>query len=490
MTAEMLRKTIVSTIKEVKGKERVLEFIGTTELIDRDNEVIKADAWQFERYKANPVVQWAHIYSAPPIGKTVAIRQTKKRETVFEIEFADYEYADIIFKLCKGGFLNATSVGFIPLEYEEGKKAGDPRRIYTKVELLEISIVPVPSNPDALISARNAGVITVKEFNALTQDITKAEVISQAAGKEFNQVTKPEETEDYYRVPVPGEGGDKHSEHRIRTITISEKQGIKALYCGEDKVVITYLFSKEEKYGWTMAKAEAWVKEHEKSYRPRLNTQEELRDELDYVIDIIKTGDLNAENKKLAGELYKTLDFNEEFRQGTLRQECWNMMDCLAMCLYRTMDADLTAEEKVKDLNAAVSAFHKAFKAWIEAALAAGIIDNGHQDDRNISPVVDAYAGFVKSALRISGSDIPVEIKTSDIRSAIEPVIEALSQNHEAHNKCHDMVMKALDEICQEGDKSGGREESEAISELAAQRLIQETINEIMKRRKINAYNT
>jgi len=76
-----------------------------------------------------------------------------------------------IFKLCKGGFLSATSVGFIPLESVPGKRngqgmllPGEAYRTFTRVELLELSIVPVPSNPEALISARNAGLISVKEF--------------------------------------------------------------------------------------------------------------------------------------------------------------------------------------------------------------------------------------------------------------------------------------------------------------------------------------
>ncbi len=170
--AEMTQKIITTRVKEVPAKERVLEFIGTTEIPDRDGEVIKADAWQVDRYIKNPVVQWAHQYDKPPIGKTLSIRQNKKKETIFEIEFASsetYEFADTIYKLCREGYLNATSVGFIPIEYEKGKKESDASRIFTKVELLEISIVPVPSNPEALVTARNAGVITTKEFEAITK---------------------------------------------------------------------------------------------------------------------------------------------------------------------------------------------------------------------------------------------------------------------------------------------------------------------------------
>jgi len=54
------------------------------------------------------------------------------------------------------------------------------------------------------------------------------------------RLTKPETTENYIRIPVSG----GHKGHRIRTITISEEQGISALYCGTCKIVMTYLFDR------------------------------------------------------------------------------------------------------------------------------------------------------------------------------------------------------------------------------------------------------
>ena len=238
---DILRKIIPCEIKEIS--DRVLEFIGSTETQDRDGEVIKADGWDLKNYKKNPVFMWAHRYDQPPIGKATSVK-AKDGKLTFKIEFADkdtYEFADTIYRLYKGGFMSATSVGFMPdtdaIEEGDGEKA--PRRTYTKQELLELSAVPVPSNPDALVQARDSGLITVKELEL---------------------VTKPETTEDYHRVPVPGEEG-KHNGHRIRTIDISEKEGIKALYCGECKKVITYLFDVDQ---WSMEEAREWVSEHAK----------------------------------------------------------------------------------------------------------------------------------------------------------------------------------------------------------------------------------
>lgn len=45
------------------------------------------------------------------------------------------------------------------------------------------------------------------------------------------------------------------------TITISEEKGIKALYCGQEKEIATYLFDKEK---WSMEEAKGWIQNHDK----------------------------------------------------------------------------------------------------------------------------------------------------------------------------------------------------------------------------------
>jgi HK97 family phage prohead protease len=66
----------------------------------------------------------------------------------------------------------------------------------------------------------------------------------------------PEVTTNYVRIPVR----NRTATDKIRTITISNSQGIKALYSINRKVVLTYLFARSK--GWTMAKAKAWIAAH------------------------------------------------------------------------------------------------------------------------------------------------------------------------------------------------------------------------------------
>ncbi|MBN2270006.1 MAG: HK97 family phage prohead protease, partial [Sedimentisphaerales bacterium] len=56
------------------------------------------------------------------------------------------------------GHMKAVSVGFLPLEWEDKfEDDGSRVRTYTRVELLEISCVAVPSNRDALVRSARAG---------------------------------------------------------------------------------------------------------------------------------------------------------------------------------------------------------------------------------------------------------------------------------------------------------------------------------------------
>ena len=254
--------TVYKVIEDCEVKkigERQYEFTASTADIDRDGDVIDVEGWDLKNFKKNPIIMYAHDYRTLPIGKAthIGVKDGKLKNTVEFPPEGTYEFADIVERLVGTGYLKTESVGFIPRKWEDGDgEKNSPRKTYTKQELLEISIVPVPSNPNALINAVKAGVITTKQLEA---------------------ITKPEETGDYFRIPV--DTGD-HEGHRIRTIDISEKEGIKAVYCGTDKVIMTYLFSKDEKYCWTMAKARAWVKEHEKSVMISTTTNSENDDEI------------------------------------------------------------------------------------------------------------------------------------------------------------------------------------------------------------------
>jgi len=147
--------------------DRTLTYIASDETPDRMGDVIKVAGWNLTTYKRNPVILWGHDTSnVPPIGRATNVRRSVmedgKPALLASVEFAPpeaHEFADTIYQLSKGGFLNAVSVGFMPLEAEEAtekEKAdlGMPPYgvIYSSADLLEISVVSVPANPSALVT--------------------------------------------------------------------------------------------------------------------------------------------------------------------------------------------------------------------------------------------------------------------------------------------------------------------------------------------------
>ena len=136
---------------------RTADFIMSTGTVDRGGDVINQDGWKLANYKKNPVILWGHDQRIPPIGRAVKIG---KRDGTLsaKIEFATAEqhpFAETVYQLVKAGFVNAGSVGFIPLEWKWNEERGGFD--FEEQELIEYSIVGVPMNAEALQQAKAFG---------------------------------------------------------------------------------------------------------------------------------------------------------------------------------------------------------------------------------------------------------------------------------------------------------------------------------------------
>jgi len=123
--------------------------------LDRYGERIDPRGWDFKRYMDNPVVEWAHRYDIPAIGKIESLSIDDEGLHGLVI-FNDKEYDSFgwsIGQRVKAGVIRAGSVGFRVMEIElptkEESKDGTSL-IFRKQELLEFSICNVPANPFAL----------------------------------------------------------------------------------------------------------------------------------------------------------------------------------------------------------------------------------------------------------------------------------------------------------------------------------------------------
>lgn len=150
--------------------EAVVDFVSSDETLDRYDEVICASGWALARYLKNPVFQDSHDYSTilRTIGKAV-VTEVRGNRLYQRISFAvdANPLARIAHAMYRGGFLNAVSVGFIPLEWENGGAGSGFARRYLKQELVETSAVAIPANPNALECAVKAGAVGKSEIGEL-----------------------------------------------------------------------------------------------------------------------------------------------------------------------------------------------------------------------------------------------------------------------------------------------------------------------------------
>lgn len=171
-----------------EDKKIVDGVIGSTGQIDRQGESINPKGWSLENFKKNPIILFGHDYYSLPIGKALKV-WVEDGKLMFTIKFSSKPFAQDVFDLIKEGMLNAVSVGFIPLKWDE---KGD--YTFAEQELLELSVVPVPANPEALIANGVGEKITVqKHIDGIISRM--AEIVSKEKKEDPPKEDPPQDAE-------------------------------------------------------------------------------------------------------------------------------------------------------------------------------------------------------------------------------------------------------------------------------------------------------
>ncbi len=203
-----------SNSSEPSSDNPCLDFISSDETLDRYSEIISAAGWKLDSYQRNPVFQNAHQYGDVifTLGRALAT-EVRGGKLYQRIQFATdvNPMARIAHGLYRGKFLNAVSVGFIPLRWQNAdgteqsiRSAPDvtmqrcndatrrpinsidlitqinsgqtahselrtqqPRRRYLEQELLEVSAVAIPANPNALALGLKSGALEKSDLRDL-----------------------------------------------------------------------------------------------------------------------------------------------------------------------------------------------------------------------------------------------------------------------------------------------------------------------------------
>jgi len=148
-------KFIVAETKVMDDEGRV-EAVVSTETKDRDGDIIRADGWDLTNFQANPVMLSSHNYAS--LRSVIGEWENMRVEGKQLVGTAKYyigkgnEEADWAHQLASMGKA-AFSVGFRPdMDKASPLDAKNPfgGLEFEGQELLEVSHVSIPSNPDAL----------------------------------------------------------------------------------------------------------------------------------------------------------------------------------------------------------------------------------------------------------------------------------------------------------------------------------------------------
>jgi HK97 family phage prohead protease len=142
-------------LRDMRPEKREADFIASTDAIDSYGERVE-QSWDLDRFRSNPVVLWAHQSRELPIGHAKNIRVVDgqlQATIVFASEKANPK-AEHVYQSVIEGTLRAVSVGFMPREVHAEKLNGKDVICLSNNDLFEISVTPIPANPEALAKAR------------------------------------------------------------------------------------------------------------------------------------------------------------------------------------------------------------------------------------------------------------------------------------------------------------------------------------------------
>ena len=143
-------------LRTLNEQTRSVTFVASTDTVDNYGEIVEQN-WRLDRFRANPVILFAHESKELPIGHATRCEVVNgKLET--DIRFLSLDAnpkAEQVWQCIREGALRAVSVGFFPHDVRKEKRNGKEHYVLSDNELHEVSVTPCPANPDALAKMRS-----------------------------------------------------------------------------------------------------------------------------------------------------------------------------------------------------------------------------------------------------------------------------------------------------------------------------------------------
>lgn len=199
---KMIKKIFSNEVrKEIQsdGKE-VFWFKVTSEVIDRQNEIVKATSYNIDKFMENPVMFFQHNSFDLPIGLWVDYK-IEKNELYLAGWFHQLtdeegnELSKTVKDYVEKGILKATSIGFQNINSHIERIDNKNIKVYDEIDLIEVSIVTIGANPDALakmlnnedimeITEKAGSVLSKSNKEKLTGAVSYINEVLESAGKE------------------------------------------------------------------------------------------------------------------------------------------------------------------------------------------------------------------------------------------------------------------------------------------------------------------
>ena len=167
-------------------EQQIIEGFGSTDAVDDYNEVVEAESFRewLPWFLEFPTVCFNHeLFYELPIGKVL---KAEIREHGLWVEVLVSKSAPKVWQLIKEGILKAFSIGFGGLEFKKDDTDGArPALTWTKIKLVELSVVTLPAQREALFAVAASKGIDLGSLFSNPQDakgagIMPPEVVTKA----------------------------------------------------------------------------------------------------------------------------------------------------------------------------------------------------------------------------------------------------------------------------------------------------------------------
>jgi HK97 family phage prohead protease len=206
---------------------RTQDYVCSTPTIDSHGTALEP-VWQLDRYVKNPVVLFVHNNKSIPVGSASNVR-VEGGQLLATVTFATEdvnEEAEDVWRAVKAGLLRGISVGFIPHSYRWEMLNDEEIMVLSDLELLELSICPVPSNPDAL---------AIRSINATGIDQIRAK--ANPAPSAQKRTTMNEEEMKALRASLSAKDSELATVRQAQVAAAAELAQERAVKLAADKLV-------------------------------------------------------------------------------------------------------------------------------------------------------------------------------------------------------------------------------------------------------------